>query len=141
MSISSLTDKLTITATFKKALDRKVLPLELIHGRKTLKSLLSVKFSSSHPLKVNQKYLSDNDEAIRVLNDIIIPNVTAKRAAPVLPTDHLALLIMDASKDKTIDQLLKGLNVNYIILEIVPANVTYLIQLLDVKEGANGFDK
>ena len=141
MSISSLTDKLTITATFKKALDRKVLPLELIHGRKTLKSLPSVKFSSSHPLKVNQKYLSDNDEAIRVLNDIIIPNVTAKRAAPVLPTDHLALLIMDASKDKTIDQLLKGLNVNYIILEIVPANVTYLIQLLDVKEGANGFDK
>ena len=141
MSISSLTDKLTITATFKKPLDRKVLPLELIHGRKTLKSLPSVKFSSSHPLKVNQKYLSDNDEAIRVLNDIIIPNVTAKRAAPVLPTDHLALLIMDASKDKTIDQLLKGLNVNYIILEIVPANVTYLIQLLDVKEGANGFDK
>ena len=141
MSISSLTDKLMITATFKKGLERKVLPLQLIHGRKTLKSLPSVKFSSSHPLKVNQKYLSDNDEATRVLNDIIIPNVTAKRAAPVLPTDHSALLIMDASKDKTIDQLLKGLNVNYIILQTVPANVTYLIQLLDVKEGANGFFK
>ena len=141
MSISSLTDKLTITATFKKALDEKGLPLLLIHGGKTLKSLPSVKFSSSHSLKVNQKYLSDNDEAIRVLKDIIIPNVTAERAALVLLTDHSALLIMDASKDKTIDQLLKGLNVNYIILQTVPANVTYLIQLLDVKEGANGFDK
>ena len=139
MSISSSTDKLTTTTTFKKRLDIKRLPLQLVHGRKTLKSLSRVKFPSLHSVKMNQKHYSNNDEAIRVLNNIIIPYVTAKRGALALPTDHSVLLIIDAIKDKTAEQILKDSNVNHIILQGVPANLTYLFQLLDVKERANGY--
>ena len=89
-------------------------------------------------LKVNQKHYSYNDEVIKILNNIIILNVTAKRKALALPTGHPVLLIMDAFKDKMTEHILKGLSIKHIILQILPGYLTYLFQLLDVKGGTNG---
>ena len=58
-----LTDKRSITATFATSLDGKFLPLQLIYGGKTEKSLPPVIFPESFSLSANEKHYSNETEA------------------------------------------------------------------------------
>ena len=135
------TDKRMITATFTITLDGKFLPLQLIYGGKTLKSLPRVKFPSSFSLSANPKHYSNEEEAIKVLDEVIIPYVKAERESLELAVDHTALLIMDVFKGQMTERVLQVLSDNNIILQTVPANLTYLFQPLDVQGGPNGYAK
>ena len=75
------------------------------------------------------------------MNKIIIPYVERERDRLDLPESQPALLIMDVFKGKMTDAVRKILKDNNIIIEKVPANLTYLFQPLDVQGGPNGYVK
>ena len=70
----------------------------LIYGDITKKSPREVQFPSSFSLSVNPKQCSSEEEAIEVLNEIIIPYVTEKRERLGLEKDQTTLLIMEVFK-------------------------------------------
>ena len=73
------TEKRVITATFTITLDGPLLPVQLIYGGKTSKSLPGVNFPKSFSLSANRKHYSNEQESIKVLKEIIIPYVKKKR--------------------------------------------------------------
>ena len=79
VSIKGSTYKQIITTIFTVTLDGNVLPLQLIYGDLTSKSLPRVKFPSLFSLSANPKHYSNEKEAITVVNDIIMPYVIAER--------------------------------------------------------------
>ena len=135
------TDKRMITATFIITLDGKFLPPQLIYGGKTMKSLPRIEFPRSFSLSVNPKHYSNEHETKKVLQEVIIPYLEQERKLLQLPANHPALLIMDVFKGQTTNNLLQLLQENDIILQTVPANLTYLFQPLDVQGGPNGYVK
>ena len=127
-----------ITATFTITLDWNILSLQLVYGSLTNKSLPRVKFSSSFALSANPKHYN-NEEAITVVNDVIMSYMKAERKRLKLSEDHPSLLIMDVFKSQTTEAVLKVLSDNNIMLQIVPAEFTHLFQPLDVQRGLNGY--
>ena len=138
--IKGSTDKRMVTDTFTITLDGHFLPMHLIYASKTKKSLLRIQFPSPFSLSFNQKHYSNEEESIKVLNDIVIPNVAKEREKLGLSQDQAALLIMDVFKAQMTDPVLKVLS-NNILLQSVLVNFTYLFQTLDLQGGPNGFVK
>ena len=68
-----------IIATFTITLDGDFLPLQLIYAGKTKICLPRAQFSSSFSLSFNLKHYSNEEELIKVLNDIVIPYVAKER--------------------------------------------------------------
>ena len=139
--IKGSTEKRMIATTFTITLDGHFLPVQLIHGGKTSKSLPTVNFPKSFSLSANPKHYSNEQESIKVLEEIIIPYVKKDRKRLGMEKDQAALLIMDVFKGQMTSPVLKVLSNNNILLQSVPANFTYLFQPLDVQEGPNGFVK
>ena len=139
--IKGSTEKRRITATFTITLDGHFLPVQLIYGGKTSKSLPRVNFPKSFSLSANPKHYSNEQESIKVLEEIIIPYVKKERERLGMEKDQAALLIMDVFKGQMTSPVLKILSNNNILLQSVPANFTYLFQPLDVQGGQNGFVK
>ena len=73
-------------------------------------------------------------------NVIIRPYVEKQRVSLNLNFDHPAILIMDVFNGQMICAVRELLNKNHILLERVPANLTYLFQPLDA-QGLNGHVK
>ena len=139
--IKGSTEKRMITATFTITLDGHFLPVQLIYGGKTSKSLPRVNFPKSFSLSANPKHYSNEQESIKVLEEIIIPYVKKERERLGMEKDQAALLIMDVFKGQMTSPVLKVLSNNNILLQSVPTNFTYLFQPLDVEGGPNGFVK
>ena len=135
------TEKGMITATFTITLDGHFLPVQLIYGGKTSKSLPRVNFPKSFSLSANSKHYSNEQESIKVLEEIIIPYVKKERERLGMEKDQAALLIMDVFKGQMNSPVLKVLSNNNILLQSVPANFIYLFQPFDVQGGPNGFLK
>ena len=76
-----------------------------------------------------------------MMEHIIIPYVQEERKSLNLAVDHPALLIMDVFKGQMTNPVKEILKKNHIILQKVPANLTYLFQPLDVQGGPNGYAK
>lgn len=139
--IAGATDKRMITATFAITLDGDFLPIQLIYKGKTTKSIPPVSFPPEFLVSANEKHYSNEKEALRMLEHIIIPYVERQRSLLDLEFNHPALLIMDVFKGQTTESVRDLLKENNIILEKVPANLTYLFQPLDVQGGPNGYVK
>ena len=139
--IAGSTDKRIITATFSITLTGEFLPIQLIYGGKTTKSIPAVSFSSDFVISVNKKHYSNEKEALNMLENIIIPYVKQQRVSLNLAFDHPALIIMDVFKGQMTCAVRELLNENHILLEKVPANLKYLFQPLDVQGGPNGYVK
>ena len=114
-----------ITATFTIILNGHFLPMQLIYACKTKKSLPRVQFPSFFSLSFNPKHYSNEEESIKVLNDIVIPYVVKEREKLRLNEGQAPLLIMDVFKGKMTDPILKVLSSNNMLLQSVPANFTY----------------
>ena len=138
--IAGSTDKRIITATFSITLTGEFLPIQLIYGAKTTKSIPAVSFPSDFVISVNKKHRNENG-ALNMLENIIIPYVEQQRVSLNLAFDHPALIIMDVFKFQMTCAVRELLNENHILLEKVPANLTYLFQPLDVQGGPNGYVK
>ena len=92
-------------------------------------------------IKANEKYLSNEREALNMLENVIIPYVKKQRVWLNLDFDHPALQIMDVFKGQMTCAVRELLNENHILLGKVPANLTYLFQPLDVQGGPDGYVK
>ena len=117
------------------------LPIQLIYGGKTNKSILAVSFPSDFVISANEKHYSNEREALNMLENVIILYVEKQLVSLNLDFDHPALLIMDIFKGQMTCAVRELLNENHILLERVPANLTYLFQPLDVQGGLNGYVK
>ena len=96
--IKGSTEKRMITATFTITLDGHFLPVQLIYGGKTSKSLPRVNFPKSFSLSANPKHYSNEQESIKVLKEIIISYVKKKRERMGMEKYQATLLIMDVFK-------------------------------------------
>ena len=141
VSIAGSTDKRMITATFVITLSGHFLPIQLIYGSKTKKSIPAVKFPDEFHVTANPKHYSNEKESLEMMRKIIIPYVKEERRRLHLSNSHPAVLIMDVFKGQMTDTVKKVLKENRILLEKVPANLTYLFQPLDVQGGPNGYVK
>ena len=75
VSVAGSTDKRTITATFTITMNGKFLPMQIIYGGKTSKSIPPVFFPDSFLVSANKKHYSNGKESLNMLEHIIIPNV------------------------------------------------------------------
>ena len=76
-----------------------------------------------------------------MMEHIIIPYVQKQRNTLKLDAEYPAILLMDVFKGQMTDPVKEILKRNNIILQKVPANLTYLFQPLDVQGGPNGYAK
>ena len=132
VSIAGSTDKRMITATFVITLSGDFLPIQLIYGGKTKKSIPAFKFPDEFHVTANPKHYSNEKESLEMMRKIIIPYVEEECRRLHLSNSHPAVLIMDVFKGQMTDAVKKVLKENRILLEKVPANLTYLFQPLDV---------
>ena len=129
-----------ITATVSITITGGFLPIQLICGGKTKKSIPAVSFQSDFVISANEKHSTER-EALNMLENVIIrPYVEKQRVSLNLNFDHPVLLIMGVFKGQMTCAVRELLNENHILLERVPANLTYLFQPLDV-QGLNGHVK
>lgn len=105
----------------------KFLPLQLIYGGKTERSLPKVKFPGSFSLNFNGKHFSNTQESLKL---IIVPYVEKEHEMLKLPKDQPALLIIDVFSGQITDPVLQNLKENHIKLTRVPANMTNIFKLL-----------
>ena len=128
-----------ITATFTITLDGKFLPIQLIYGGKTRKSIPAVKFSRGYVLSANSKHYSNKEETLKHLKEVIVSHNQNERKTLWLDADYPALLIMDVFKGQMAPDVLNMLKANNIFLTKVPTNMTNLYQPLDLT--MNGYAK
>ena len=68
-----------ITATFTITFNGKCLPMQLIYGGKTRKSIPTLKFPGGFLLSTNLKYYSNEEETLKLLKEVIVPYIQNKR--------------------------------------------------------------
>ena len=136
--VAGSSDKRMITATFSITLTGVFLPMQLIYGGKTSKSLPRVEFPDSFTLSVNEKHYSNEQESLKLLDEVIIPYVTSEREKLQLPIQP-ALSLMDVFKGQMTTPVIDKLVENNILLVKVPPNLTHIYQPLDV--AVNGTAK
>ena len=93
--IKGVSDKRMITGTFTISLDGKFLPMQLIYGGKTDRRIPKVDFRKEFSLSANPKHFSNEEQSLKLLQDIIIPYMRKERERLGLDISHPGLLIMD----------------------------------------------
>ena len=88
-------DKRSITAIFTVSFDRTFLLVQLIYGGKMTQSLPIFKFPSSFSLSVNPTHYSNENEACKMIEEIIAPYVKNVWERNKLPVDQKAFPTMD----------------------------------------------
>ena len=141
VSIAGSTDKRTIKATFSITMDGQFLPMQVMYGGKTTKSIPRVSFPDGFLVSANLKHYSNEEESLKMMEHIVIPYVKNQRKILKLDAEYPAMLIMDVFKGQMTDPVKEILKKNNIVLQKVPANLTYLFQPLDVQGGPNGYAK
>ena len=141
VSIARSTDKRTITTTFSITMDGQFLPVQIIYGGKTSKSIPRVSFPDGFLVSVNPKHYSNEEESLKMMERIIIPHVQKQSNTLKLDAEYQAMLLMDIFKGQMTDPVKEILKGNNIIIQKVPANLTYFFQQLNVQGGPNGYAK
>ena len=141
VSIAGSTDKRTITATFSITMDGQFLPMQLIYCGKTTKSIPRVSFPDGFLVSANLKQYRNDEESLKMMEHIIIPYVKNQSKILKLDAEYPAMLIMDVFKGQMTDPVKEILKKNNIVLQKIPANLTYLFQPLDVQGDPNGYAK
>ena len=73
--IAGANDKRSITATSSITFDNKFLPMQLIYKGKTNQSLPKVDFPDGFSLSANKTHYSNEEEALKFIEEIILPHV------------------------------------------------------------------
>jgi len=131
------TDKQAITVTLCETLDGQILPFQLIYTGKTQRSLPSVKFPRGFCLSYNPKHWSNEDETLRLIEEVLVPYVEKVKKEKSLPTSQKSLLLWDAFKAQSTQKVKDALAANQIESVMVPKNMTHLLQPLDLTTNAS----
>ena len=100
----------------------------------TSKSFPQVKFPNSLTLSANGIHSSNEQECLKLLDDVIIPYVKKEKEKLELPkqTALIILIIMNVFKGKMTTSVLQNVASNNIQLVKVPPSITHIYQPLDV---------
>ena len=132
-------DKRSVTATFTVSLTGNFLGMQLIYGGKTDRSIPTVDFPDNFSLSANPKHYFNEEESLKVLNDIVILYLCAEKERLKLPPNHPTLLILDVFRGQMTERVLNLLKESNILFVKVPANMTHIFQPLDL--STNGWAK
>ena len=110
----------------------------VIYEGKTVQSLARFKFPQEYSLSINKKHYSNEAESIKLIEEIILPYVKEKRKRLSKP-DQAALATFDVFRVQITDDVLNLFKENNIKTDFVPANMTNLLQPLDLT--VNGYSK
>ena len=140
--IAGANDKRSVTATFSITFNNKFLPMQLIYKGKTNQSLPKVDFPDGFSLSANKTHYSNEEEALKFIDEIILPHVQKERAK-LTCRNQKALLIFDVFLGQITDKIFKALKENHILVTKVPANMRHLFQPLDltVNKAAKDYTK
>ena len=138
VAIKGIDDKRAITATFTITLDGNFLGMQLIYGGKTNQSLPQYQFPKEFSISVNLKQYSNENESLKLIDEIILPYLMRERERLNRPTQK-ALVILDVFRGQMTDKVLDHFKENSIATVFVPANITDQLQPLDLT--VNGYDK
>ena len=125
--IADISDKRNVTATFSITLDKKFLPMQLIYQVKTSQSLPKVKFMDGFSLSVNERHYSNENEALKFIEEIILPNIREECEKFGCPNQKVLLIF-----GQTTVKILKVPEDNNTLATKVPSNMTHLFQPLDL---------
>lgn len=132
VSIVGSGDKRAITATFVIDLAGNFLPMQLIYGGKTDRSIPKISFPNGFSLSANPKHYSNTEESIKIIEEIVSPRVKSQRERLNLSPDAPALLIMDVFRGQMTTEVMELLAEENILVTYVPNNMTHIFQPLDL---------
>ena len=138
VAIKGIDDKRAITARFTITLDGNFLGMQLIYGGKTNQSLPRYQFPREFSLSVNLKHYSNENESLKLIDEIILPYIMRERERLNRPTQK-ALVIFDVFRGQITDKVLDHFKENNIATVFVLANMTGQLQPLDLT--VNGYAK
>ena len=131
--IKGLTDKRNITLTFVVSLAGEFLPLQIIYGGKTAASLpRGFQFLAGFCLSQNPKHWSNEQETLKLIDEVITPYAVRKRAELQLATTQKVLVIWDVFRGQMTEEIKKKLQSLHMELVPVPANMTHFFLPLDL---------
>ena len=113
VAIAGSTDKKCITETFVITLKGDFLPIQLIYGGKTAKSLPRLKFPESFLLSVNPKHFSNTEESIKVIEEIVLPHADKQRGKLDNP-NQAALHLSDVFRGQMTQEVTTLLHEQYL---------------------------
>ena len=101
-----------------------------------------IEISGRFSLSINESHYSNENEAFRFIEEIILPYIRKEREK-LGCLNQKALLIFDVFRGQNTDKILKVLKDNNILATKVPPNMTHLFQPLDltVNKVAKDFTK
>ena len=105
--------------------------MQLIHGGKTNQNIARYQFPKEFSLTVNKKHYSNKKESMKLIEEIILPYINKKRQKMNRP-NQVALVIFDVFRVQITDDVLKLFKQNHIDTIFVPANMTGILQPLDL---------
>ena len=137
ISRAGATDKRAITVTLCETLDGQILPFQLIYTGKTKRSLPSVKFPRGICLSYNPKHWSNERETLKLINEVLVPQIEKVKKEKSLPDSQKSLLLWDAFKAQSTQKVKDALSAHQIESVMVPKNMTHLLQPLDLTTNAS----
>ena len=137
ISRAGATDKRAITVTLCETLDGHILPFQLIYTGKTERSLPNVKFPRGFCLAYNPKHWSNENETLRLIEDVLVPYIAKIKEEKSLPESQKSLLLWDAFNTQSTQKVKDALTTHNIELVMVPKNMTHLLQPLDLTTNAS----
>ncbi len=133
VAIKGLSDKRNITLTFVISLAGEFLPIQIIYSGKTVASQpRGFRFPKGFCVSQNPKHWSNEQETMKLIEDIINPYIIKKRAELNLPETQKALVIWDVFKGQVTEKVMEKLNSLNCEFVPVPANMTHFFQPLDL---------
>ena len=137
VSRTSGNDKRYITATLCESLDGTMLPFQLIYKGKTERSLPSYDFPEGFSLSFNEKHWGNEIETIQLIDEILLPYIEKVKKEHNLPDYQKSLLIWDAFRAQSTATVMGKVSSHDIQTVLVPANMTHLLQPLDLTTNAS----
>ncbi len=133
MAIKGLNDKRNITLNFVVSLTGTFLPMQIIYaGKKTACHPRGVSFPSGFCISQNPKHWSNEEETLKLIDQIIHPYLVKKRSEMNLDEDQKALVIWDVFRGQMTEKVKDKLAAIHAVLVPVPANMTHIFQPLDL---------
>ena len=132
VTIEGSADKRSTTGKFAISFGGNFLPVQLIYGGKTTQSLPRFEFQKDFTLSTNPKDISNTDELLEFLKDIIKPYIIKQRQILKCSVDQKALIIMDVFTGQITTAVLDAFKEANICIVNVPANMAKFYQPLDL---------
>ena len=94
------------------------------------------KFLEDFCLAYNPKHWSNENETLRLIDEVLVPYIAKVKEKKSLPPTQRSLLLWDAFKAQSTEVVKDSLKTNRIKLVRVPKNMTHLLQPLDLTTNA-----